>query len=493
MKTITPQEFESLMQPQVERLGLCDVHEHLVSSRQRAEKDPDLFQWIASSYLWADLVSAGLDRDVLARKDVAAERKWSALAKYLPLVRHTGYMEACRYAWQDLCGMNGRHLDESNWKQVDEATREHNRSPAFKEKVLVQRCGMRAILVDYQVGGTAVYFFGQRQEPDWIEYLLKVRPGLSDAFIAERNVIREMDLPCQYRVVKIDSLLYGWLPQAAAENIVLLSADTSAARSTDQYSELIASTIRRIADSGAVGIKSAHSCCRGIEFGPINDKLVQEALRLPVTSMTREHVIAFENYAFQEIVRQAGLHRLPLQIHTGTTYGPTGLNSARAGMADRYAYLVQRHPQTQFVLMHGSWPYWGEIEQMAKRFPNVALDLSWSALLGPEESIRMITSLVRSVPTSKIMWGGDCYFAEESYGAVRQFRKVLATALSSLVNTEKLSADEAVDVAVQIFCRNLERLYVLKPKPVTQAGENHVRDVQSPSTTEQSDLHQLPT
>jgi predicted TIM-barrel fold metal-dependent hydrolase len=459
MRDVIPQELEKQIETQVGKFGLCDVHEHLVSSRQRAEKDPDFFQWVASSFLWADLVSAGLDRDVLGRKDLDGERKWSALAKVLPAVRHTGYMEVCRLAWQDLCGMNGRHLDHANWKQIDEAIRAHNRSETFKKEVLVERCGMRAIMVDYQVGGTAVHFFSQRDEPDWIQYLLKIRPGLSDAFIAERNVIREMDLPCQRRVVKIDSLLYGWLPQTEAENAVLLSAETAAARTLDHYSELIASVIRRCADSGAVGIKSAHSCCRGIEFGPVDMRLAQEALRLPATSLTREHVISFENYVFQEIVHQAGLHQLPFQIHTGTTYGPTGLNSARAGMADRFGYLVQRHPQTEFVLMHASWPYWGEIEQMAKRFPNVALDLAWSAMLGPVEAVRMIASLITSVPTSKIMWGGDCYFAEESYGAYRQFRRVLARALSELVNADSLCEKESVEVAVQILCRNVGDIY----------------------------------
>lgn len=439
-------------------LGVFDVHEHLFSSRQRRQRAPDLFDWIGSSYLWADLVSAGMDRGLLG-SDLSRDRKWEALEQYLAAVRHTGYMEVCRHAWRDLCGMKGRHLDQYNWRDIDAAIRAHNDCDSFNEDLLVRRCGMKHILVDYQVGGTAVYFFAQREEPDWYDYLRRSRPSISDRCIADRTIVRELDLPSEDRVVKIDSLLYGWLPQAGAENLQLLGADTAHARTPDQYATLTESLVRRCADSGAVGLKSAHNCCRMPQFGPVMIDRVQEALRLPPASLSREHVVAFENFAFREVARQAGRHRLPLQIHTGTTYGPSGLSSAHAGGAHRFADLIQQNPDTTFVLMHANWPNWGEVEQMAKRYPNVMLDLAWSVMLAPVEAVRMLESMLTSVPLSKLLWGGDCCYAEESYGAYLQFRRVLSCACARLVAADILTPQEATQAAVQILHRNGTTLY----------------------------------
>jgi hypothetical protein len=444
--------------------GVVDVHEHLFSARQRQQRAPGLFDWIGSSYLWADLVSAGMERGLLGRGDLSRDQKWEALQPYLAAVRHTGYMEVCRYAWRDLCDMNARHLDESNWRDVDAAIRGHNECASFKEDVLVRRCGMAHVLVDYQVGGTAVYFFAQRDELDWYQYLLRIRPSLSDRFIAERTIVRDMDLPCQRRVVKIDSLLYGWLPQANDENQRLLGAETARARTLERYAALVESVVGRCAESGAVGLKSAHNCCRSPELGPVNHELTQETLHLPAASLSRDHIVAFENFVFQEVVRQAGRHALPLQIHTGTTYGPSGLSSAHAGGAHRFADLIQQNPATAFVLMHGSWPNWGEVEQMAKRYPNVVLDLSWSVMLAPAEAIRMLESMVTSVPLTKLLWGGDCCYVEESYGAYVQFRRVLGSALARLVSSDTLSPEEAAHAAVRILGRNARRIYGLEPR-----------------------------
>jgi hypothetical protein len=84
--------------------------------KQRAQRNPGSFDWIAEAYLWGDLLAAGMDVRVLSDKAVTPEGKWVALEKFLPLVSHTGYMEACRYAWRGLCGMAGPYLQASNWK-----------------------------------------------------------------------------------------------------------------------------------------------------------------------------------------------------------------------------------------------------------------------------------------------------------------------------------------------------------------------------------------
>ena len=472
MSHVEPTALLEPIEAALRQAGVCNVHEHLLGRRQRAQRDPGLMDWIGGSYLWADLVSAGLDRDRFGDAERPDEQRWAELQRVLPAVRHTGYMEVCRHGWRDLCGMEGRDLDAGNWRVVDQAIRDHNRDMAYSHSVLSDRCAMKHVLVDYQVGGTSVYFFGQRQALDWYRYLVEVRPGLSDEFIAEHTVIRELDVDLLLPVVKIDSLFYGWLPQAGAENVALLGADPSAARDLEAYRQLIADTIERLAAEGAVGLKTAHNCCRSPVLGPVDPSAAKRVFQSSTDSLSADDIIAFENFVMHEVAAGAARHHLPLQIHTGTTYGPGGLSSARAGGAARFADMVQQYADTCFVLMHASWPDWGEIEQMAKRYPNVMLDLSWAFMLGPREARRMLQSMFTSVPSTKFLWGGDCYYVEESYGAFRQAQRVVSHALVDLVNEQALTEADAVELAVRLFGTNAQAVYELSKPAVGQTADS---------------------
>lgn len=445
----------------VGKAGVCDVHEHLLGRAQRQTRDPDLVSWLGSSYLWADLIAAGMDPAPISDSTLDHKRRLVALMDTLSLVKHTGYMEACLHAWRDLCGLEGTHLDVENLLRVDAAIREHNRDPSFSEAVLVDRCNMKHVFVDYQVGGTAVHFFGQREVFDWYDYLRNVRPTKSDEFIAEHTVVRMLDLECLHPVLKIDSLFYGWLPETAHENLQLLGIDVGARRTLDAYGALIDEAIRRAADQGAVGLKNAHNCCRSPVLGRVDSSCAEAALRTPPRKLTRENIIAFENFVFREVVAGAARYGLPLQIHTGTTYGSGGLSSAMAGGAHLLADMIQQHPDTTFLLMHGNWPHWGELEQMAKRYPNLFVDLAWSIMLSPAEAGRMLQSMFTTVPSNKLLWGGDCYYVEESYGALVQAKRVVTAALASLIDDSRLGKDDAIGLAVQLFCANGPNVYRL--------------------------------
>lgn len=441
----------------IQKRGVFDAHEHLLGRRQRAQRHPDLFDWIAEAYLWADLLAAGMDVGILGDKSVAPEKKWAALERFLPLVNQTGYMEVCRYAWRDLCGMNGPDLQASNWKLVDASIRTNNLKETLTEDVLVDRCGIKHVLVDRQVGGTSVHFLSQKAQRDWYDYLLKVRPSLSDDFIASLTKERETDSPYLRKVVKIDSLSYGWLRQAAAENRQLMGVDTSSARTLADYAQLVDTAIGKAAATGAVGLKTAQSGWRTLEFGPPDPHLAEAALQQSPDLLKRENVAAFENFVFREVIKSAGHHLLPLQIHLGSTYGPGG----RTSHAYQLTNLIQEYPDTTFVLMHASWPYWGETEQLAKRFPNVRLDLAWAIMLAPAEAGRMLESMFTAVPANKLIWGGDAVYVEETYGALVQATRVVATALTNLVQAKLFTQPEAVDLAVRLFCSNGPEIYRL--------------------------------
>ena len=103
-------------------------------------------------------------------------------------------------------------------------------------------------------------------------------------------------------------------------------------------------------------------------------------------------------------------------------------------------------------LMLTSWAVGIFVSGLVLRNGLGAENLAWSIMLSPVEATRMLESLLTSVPLSKIRWGGDCYYAEESYGAYRQFRRVLSQALTALVATDRMTSREAVDGAAVVLC-----------------------------------------
>jgi len=430
--------------------GVIDVHEHLLGRKQREERDPDLFGWIAESYLLGDLIAAGMDTAILTSQEIGLEKKWSELEHFLPLINHTGYMKASRQGWRDFCGMEGFHLERSNWKAVNAAIRKNNHKEPLSEAVLVHGCSMKQILVDRQVGGTTVHFLSQGEELDWYNYLLKVRPKKSDEFIANYTKERETDRPYLRKVIKIDSLEYGWLKQSAAENRQLMGVDTSAARTLADYAQLVEIAIEKALAGGAVGLKTAQSGWRSLRFDPADFTLAEAALQKPLESLGRKNIIAFENFVIREVIKSAARHHLPLQIHTGSAFGPHG----RFSRATDLSNLIQEFPGTTFVVMHASWPFWHEVEELGKRYPNVRLDLSWLIAVSPLDGQRMLESMFATLPANKMVWGGDCVYVEETYGTFLQARRVVAEALASLVESKVLDREAAIDLAVGIFCKN---------------------------------------
>ena len=45
--------------------------------------------------------------------------------------------------------------------------------------------------------------------------------------------------------------------------------------------------------------------------------------------------------------------------------------------------LFDTHPEVQFLVMHSSYPYGGELSVLAKNYPNVNIDMCWSQIISP--------------------------------------------------------------------------------------------------------------
>jgi predicted TIM-barrel fold metal-dependent hydrolase len=102
---------------------------------------------------------------------------------------------------------------------------------------------------------------------------------------------------------------------------------------------------------------------------------------------------------------------------------------------------------------------------MAYHFPNVYVDMSWEfpwLVLGIKHHVHDFLSIA---PLSKITYGGGCHTGPETafLGAI-VLKRVLARALSELVEDQFLTVRQAEEAARQILHRNVAALYGLQWK-----------------------------
>ena len=444
--------------------GVFDAHNHLFSQKQRIERGTDLFSSIAEHYIRADLASAGMNIEILQDHKLSKDKKWAVLREYLPMVRHTGSMETLKYGWQHLCGMNNSYLDDSNWREVDTNILKNTHNEYFTDDTLNSNCNIEKVVIDRHVGGSSAYFFSQNAVMDWYDYVLGILPEKTPEFLSNYTVERETNREYLLRSIKIDSLLLGFLPCVKPEIKRLLHVDAVKVKTLDEYMDLVDQAIMKASEMKAVALKLAMASSRSLKlnYSKPDIKSAKLVFTSPIEQLAPGHIKAFEAVVLRKIIKSAGNYSLPIQIHTGPCVVRQGLASVRGASADHMAPLIQEFPETMFVIFHAGWPYWGEAEQLSRRFHNVILDLSWCTVLSPVESIRMLESMFTVVPSNKFTWGADMMHVEHTYGSLIQAKRVVVQALINLITADVLSADEAIELSVKVFCKNAPSIYLGK-------------------------------
>ncbi|MFA5814442.1 MAG: hypothetical protein WC865_02335 [Bacteroidales bacterium] len=123
-------------------------------------------------------------------------------------------------------------------------------------------------------------------------------------------------------------------------------------------------------------------------------------------------------------------------------------------------------PETIYNTFKGkdaSYPYGGEMATLAKNFPNVYIDMAWSALISPSYTMQYLQEFIETVPANKIMaFGGDSQTVEGAYGASILARETVEETLTRMVKNGYLTEEEALDIAKKILRENAISIYKLK-------------------------------
>ncbi|KAF8154021.1 amidohydrolase-domain-containing protein [Crassisporium funariophilum] len=167
---------------------------------------------------------------------------------------------------------------------------------------------------------------------------------------------------------------------------------------------------------------------------------------------------ALNDLVVQVTLDVAGIHKKPVQFHTGL--GDSDIMLSLSSPAHLQP-IIKAYPDTTFVLLHSSYPYTRDAGYLTAVYRNVYLDFGEVFPFVSKEGQRSIIRQVLELsPTNKIMWSSDGHWWPESYflGAI-QARQALYDVLSELVRSGDVTEREGVRIVENALYHNAERVY----------------------------------
>jgi predicted TIM-barrel fold metal-dependent hydrolase len=233
-----------------------------------------------------------------------------------------------------------------------------------------------------------------------------------------------------------------------------------------RYVDAVAQRVAAFKEQGAKGLKLALAYKRDLHFAP-RTEAEAEGVYLRILEEGygwRPHGVGFEearplqDYLVHRLCEIAADLELPVVIH-GAMQANNYHNADDARPA-RLWNLVHRHRRTTFVLLHAGFPWFEDAAQLAKHYPNLYLDMTWTYLMSPAISQRGLEMFVDLVPRNKVLgFGGDYAVVENVYGHLVMARETIARALASHVEQHGMPMERARGWARALLHDNPADLY----------------------------------
>jgi predicted TIM-barrel fold metal-dependent hydrolase len=249
------------------------------------------------------------------------------------------------------------------------------------------------------------------------------------------------------------------------------SGITALPSSLSEYvARVITPVLERHKAGGALAEKFEAAYLRTLAFDPA-DRAEAERIYVKYAARgapTDAEYKTLQDYLFRGVAEECGRLGMAIHLHTnagaGSYFDVDGANPIRL-------QSVLNDPQlrkTNFVMVHGGWPYTREISALLTK-PNAWLDFSSQDLMLPPANLGgIIREWLEYVP-EKVLFGTDAYpysneigWEESAWMAARTGREALAIALTGMVQDGEISRQRASELARMVLRGNAEKLYRLQ-------------------------------
>lgn len=257
--------------------------------------------------------------------------------------------------------------------------------------------------------------------------------------------------------------------EEGARRRYLAEAGMSAPPATlDEYLKVVVTPIlERQKAAGAVAEKFELAYLRSFDFA---DPTRAEAAKLYAKWVQGGKPDAAEykllqDFLFRYIAVDCGRLGMPIHLHAMAGAGSYFSIAGGNPLLLEPLFNDPRLRKTNFVLLHGGWPFVREIGALLQK-PNVYLDISQQSLtMTPHTQAQWLREWLEWEP-EKVLFGTDGYpyseeldWPESTWIAARNARQALGIALTGMLEDDEISRKRAGEVARMVLRGNAEALY----------------------------------
>jgi hypothetical protein len=428
-----------MLKAYADEIKVINTHEHQRWCEENAVMHMKLPHLIQSSYLGADVVSAGGTWIDGAKLDsMSIEEYWDLNGKALDRCRNTSYYSHFLSGFQTLYDFKDPCFNASNVVALSEAIESNYKDYRSWFHQAFEKAGFELMFLDQ-------YWDQLNTEIDQEHYAL---------------------------VFNINSLVYAASLKPASgqegpELFQVAAAEGYTMQTLDDYLSFCDFLFQKNLESGVVCLKNSMAYSRSIHYEKVSKALATQLYTKPSSELNPQEAKKISDFVFHWIIEKSVEYKLPIQIHTGYLAGNG--NTLENSNPLKLNNLFLEYPEARFVLFHGGFPWTGAYGAFGKMFPNVYLDLVWLPQISRERAVQALDEMLDLVPYNKFFWGGDCAFIEESAGSLEFGRSVVAEVLDRRISRGLLTEEVALLIMDAIFRGNAIRFFALEERLVSSS------------------------
>lgn len=398
---------------------MCDTHEHLFRQQRFRPENLDILGSLFENYVIADLVVAGADMadaENLTNPDAGTiADRFRAVEDAWQRCRHTGYGAAVRLAAEHFY-----ELEELTPEALDAAQAEHASLMATctRHQILQQD----AVLDHVQIDDFTMAIQPDEEDQDFFLYDISLHNLVSGT-------------PNLEEIARLTGIEVGNLSQlqSAIEAVFAEHAREAVACKTQHAYDRTLAWHRRDRSDAAV----------------VLDRYIASP-----TDMSVADKLLLGDWCLDLCAGLAREHDLPIKIHTGYYAGHSRMPLDFIS-CQHLCGLLAAHLDTDFVLMHNSYPYAAELVALAKHYPNVYIDMCWAWSINPLDAAHLLRNAIHAVPLNKVfVFGGDTSWPFAAYAYAMQARWWLTHTLQQEIRDGLLPELHAMDIADRVMVQN---------------------------------------
>ena len=348
---------------------------------------------------------------------------WWKRARYdFDDARATGFYRYQLPAFRDLYGVDFDTITADKARRLDQQIFENYKDPKWLRHVITERANIELMIID----------------PTWDR--LELEPAYDFTVLA----LRVNPLVKGFHPDEVPDPLNS--PYGYAEQRGLKIANL------DDYLDVIKHLFQDAVEAGIVCLKYSLAYQRTLRFEKVSKEQAGAVFGKRRSDLNDKQIKAFEDFIFWRVCELSARYDLPFQIHTGYALAPSNPLLLTS--------VIEANPKTNFILLHGGFPWIGETGSLVMRHgSHVWIDSVWLPTISYTMAKRAYHEWLEMVPSDRILWGGDSKHAEGIYAATVLTRQCLAEVLSEKVDRGALSEEHAHRIGRQILRENALKLF----------------------------------